>query len=1153
MHDDFTKMSHAPAVTHDPSMDSSPEDLAHHLLTDLTAHMETGRNGAHTRHIGLAPHHYEMLAEDSGIAPHVMTARGYFTATRKAQLAGLGFGVAQRLPPALIIPIRNAYGDLVSYQARPDAPRVRDGHPVKYETPSGSRMVLDVPPLQQNRLRLQDPAIPLWITEGCKKADALVTHDCCAIALLGVWNWRGTNDAGGKTVLADFETIALNNGRLVYLCFDSDVMTKPEVHKALERFAGVLESRGAAVRYIYLPSGASGAKVGVDDYLVAGHHVDALLALATSTLRPLSQEEAPAIPYQATPHGLVWLKQTKDGMVPTQLTNFTARIVTDITEDNGAEVPHLFELEARRNGHTVRFKVPAAHFPSMGWVTEHLGATAMVMPGMMLKDHARAAIQILSQDVVRERRVYTHTGWRKIDDAWYYLHAAGAIGSQGAVPDIAVDLTEALAHYRLPTPPEGATERGAILASLRLLDVAPAAVTIPLFASIWRAVLGDVDCSLHLVGPTGEGKSALAALVQQHYGAHMTARHLPASWTSTGNALEGLAFEAKDAVLVVDDFCPTGSHADIQRYHREADRLLRAQGNQSGRQRMRPDSTITAMKPPRGLILSTGEDIPRGQSLRARVLLIEVSPGIVQWDKMMACQQDAATGVYAQTLAGFVRWLAPHYSALSQGVPTELVVLRQQALHGGHRRTPEMMAHLALGLQYFLAYAHDRGALTSEECQAQWERGWTALGAVAALQQEHQASEEPVSRFVALLAGAMAAGQAHVANASTLQEPPQDPESWGWRARLLGTGVSQRQEWHPLGACVGWVHGTRLYLEPEAAFSVAQKLAETQKAPLPITQQTLWKRMHEQGLLVRDPSQDKNKVKRTVGQKRTYIIDIDIALLSPETGTSGTSGTPSHNCNENNARNGHVPYRFPVWYGPQPVQPLTGKPVQPTAANPVPDNGAGLPESCTGFSHADVPVFSEGPVQKNSPQPIENPSSVPVVPEVPVPTVYRSPRRTTDGVSSSDPLPVFVPQAADASPLPGDDRVGFLSADGAQQNPPPYRIRDMAPGSDGRLSPQFADSPTGELLDQCERATPPAWASPVSSGGSPEQRPLASLPPEAPPVSTVDDSGGASALAGMRRANPCPQCGCGQWLLGATSRLCAACGYKDGAGRETLR
>ena len=65
----------------------------------------------------------------------------------------------------------------------------------------------------------------------------------------------------------------------------------------------------------------------------------------------------------------------------------------------------------------------------------------------------------------------------------------------------------------------------------------------------------------------------------------------------------------------------------MQRYHKEADRLFRGQGNHAGRQRMRADGSLRPAKPPRGLILSTGEDVPRGQSLRARLLVLEVSPG----------------------------------------------------------------------------------------------------------------------------------------------------------------------------------------------------------------------------------------------------------------------------------------------------------------------------------------------------------------------------------------------------------------------------------------------------------------------------------------------------------------------------------------------
>jgi hypothetical protein len=136
----------------------------------------------------------------------------------------------------------------------------------------------------------------------------------------------------------------------------------------------------------------------------------------------------------------------------------------------------------------------------------------------------------------------------------------------------------------------------------------------------------------------------------------MDARNLPGSWSSTANALEGLAFAAKDALLVVDDFAPTGSQTDTERAHREADRILRAQGNRSGRLRMRSDGSLRSPRPPRGMIVSTGEDVPRGQSLRARMLVLELGPGDVDWDGLTGCQKAASDAALGRALAGFLCW-----------------------------------------------------------------------------------------------------------------------------------------------------------------------------------------------------------------------------------------------------------------------------------------------------------------------------------------------------------------------------------------------------------------------------------------------------------------------------------------------------------------
>jgi hypothetical protein len=637
----------------------------------------------------------------------------------------------------------------------------------------------------------------------------------------------------------------------------------------------------ARVAMIYLPAGEGGKKQGVDDYLAAEHSVGELLALSTRELREPPREDRPRIPYQATESGLVWERPTQNGSVMTPLTNFTAKIVRDIAEDDGAEVCRKFEIEATLNGRREVFSVPSSRFAGMGWPTEHLGASAVVLPGFGLKDHARAAVQMLS-GVVPTERVYAHTGWRRKDDEWMYLHAGGAIGRDGRVSGVRMELTGHLAGRVLPDPPEGEQLVEAVRASLRLLWLAPPKITVALLAATYRAPLGDSDFSEHVSGQTGEGKSELAALCQQHFGASLDARHLP-SWESTENASEGLAFHAKDQILVLDDFAPTGTSNDVQRWHRKADRVLRAKGNASGRQRMRPGATLKPAKPPRALILSTGEDVPRGQSLRARMAVMELEPGQVDWPALTECQRDASDGLYAAAMAGYVRWLARDYEAVRSGINEERRALRTAASAGiRHRRTPAIVADLALGLRYLLMFAYEVGAIDASEADWYWAWGWDAFAKLAAEQSPHQAAGEPTRRFRELLAAAVASCRAHVASPSGDQ--PDSPEAWGWR--LSG------DEWRPQGERIGWLDGEALYLEPEAAYAASQKQGRDSGDPLTVTPRTLRKRLHERGLLhSTDTSRQTLTVRRNLEGRRREVLHTAYDFLSAP---GGRPDQPDH-------------------------------------------------------------------------------------------------------------------------------------------------------------------------------------------------------------------------------------------------------------------
>lgn len=240
--------------------------------------------------------HHQRLLDASAINAGIARRRGYFSAANETTLKQLGFSTAQLRVPALVIPLWNVHGAVALHQTRPDQPRLRDGKPVKYESPNGVRMALDVHPVTQRNLG--DPSRPLVVTEGVRKADAALSQGVDAIALLGVWNWRGTGGAGGKAALPDWEAVALGN-RTVYLVFDSDSSSKPQVRAALRRLGRFLESRGATVRIARLQPAGDGGKQGLDDYLAAGRSLDELLATASS----LDEQAGDLIGFQLTDLG----------------------------------------------------------------------------------------------------------------------------------------------------------------------------------------------------------------------------------------------------------------------------------------------------------------------------------------------------------------------------------------------------------------------------------------------------------------------------------------------------------------------------------------------------------------------------------------------------------------------------------------------------------------------------------------------------------------------------------------------------------------------------------------------------------------------------------------------------------------------------------
>lgn len=590
--------------------------------------------------------------------------------------------------------------------------------------------------------------------------------------------------------------------------------------------------------------------------------------------------------YEMTAAGFVWHKTVKGGTVPVRLTNFSARITADVVEDDGIEERRVFEIEASLNGRpTPRFRVTPAEFGRMDWPPERLGAGAIVSAGLGAKDHARVAIQKHSGEEIPERRVYMHTGWSRLDDGqWAYLHAGGAIGGRGPVDGVDVVLDYALRNFVFQAVGDADEQRAAVTASLGVLDAAPKRITVPVYGAIFRAVLGDPDHGGHLAGGTGVYKTELAALAQQHFGAAMDSRHLPTTWASTANSIEGLAFIAKDALVTVDDFAPGGTLVDVQRLHASAARLFRAAGNRAGRNRMRADATLTAPRPPRGLVLSTGEDVPRGQSVLARMFVVEIGEGDVDRDALSRCQTDAAAGLYTLALAGFIRWLAPQLDDARRELRAAIDAARRAAApaRGMHARTVDIRAGLLFGLVLYVRFATEIGAITAAQALEIGDGAARALDEAAAEQAAYQTSSDPVTYYFELIGAAIASGRAHIADANG--DAPENPARWGWNARTVRVGFDdERVEWERRGDCVGWVEGDDLYLEPVASHAMAQRVASNLGEAFPIGRKALAKRLSERGLLLSSERERRTLTVRVslAGARRAVLHFASSTLAEP--------------------------------------------------------------------------------------------------------------------------------------------------------------------------------------------------------------------------------------------------------------------------------
>lgn len=585
--------------------------------------------------------------------------------------------------------------------------------------------------------------------------------------------------------------------------------------------------------------------------------------------------------------GLYFFDYRKVKNPDTKLCNFIAEITHEVTKVDGQNSFKTLLVQGQHSDGTYfpPVDIEASRFDSMEWLMPHWGPKAIINVGPKSKDHVAAAIKSLSTHEMKT--IYLHIGWIVYAKKYAYLSASGGITANGYSPDFATELSGSLNNYDLPAP--CADMEVQVTKFLELFsDLIDDGTGLVILSGAFRSIFSEfVPCtvSLYLQGTTGTYKSAVVGVVQALFGKTFNGSNLPENWSSTGNAIEKKAALAKDAMFVVDDFVARGTQSDVARMHRDAERVLRSQGNQSGRDRMTSTTELRGANVPKGMICATGEDLPNGHSLQARLVIINMKKGSTDTGVLSQLQDYAQTGDLAQLNANFIRWIA---AAADEGIIEQyfndaLSSCAKQLPAEGHARTRDNLSQMLAGLWIYLQYAVDVGVMHLEAADIFKLQAIKTVLALSQIQAGVDKDASDAERFVKILQSALSMGSCHLAAQGG--GSPKYHAAAGWK--LTGSGEYQKIEGQ--GVKVGWMNDKHVFIDVTAAQKVVKQLSQAAGNYLGSSDRAVIKALYEANMLA-EVSKDRLTIKVTVeGQRRNLLcmdtnlfMDIDRDVVAPE-------------------------------------------------------------------------------------------------------------------------------------------------------------------------------------------------------------------------------------------------------------------------------
>lgn len=482
---------------------------------------------------------------------------------------------------------------------------------------------------------------------------------------------------------------------------------------------------------------------------------------------------------------------------PLRLTNFTVQIISEeCAEDGVGGVERRIRLRGQLAGGQPlpEVSITAEEWSNVRvWLHRSWGMKPVIYKDDPATGGAGELLRVIAlqhQDA-NERRVIAHTGWvRSPAGKQVFMLGSGPVAGdpqeQKAIAEVCdVGIHEKLMQYRVPadvTPEEVERAFDWIEA---FLESATKRATAPLVAINFLAPLASwirPNLALWLAGRSGTLKSSLVAAIGALWGDDWQYDHLPGSWASSAKGLLELACQAKDLPFIMDNFVPDKE----LRQHSKLTEVSHQLGDRASRDKLSQSSKLMTSRPVRGLVISTGEDVPSGEGASNRWYTVQMFQGDVMSNALDQVQQAGWRGEIAPAMTHYLRWLAKKLEE-PQFIRNVREYFRKLESDGrqmgaAHMRLPVQTAWVKVGLALCKA-AHPRGAWKNKILDREID---TAI-AESVLHRNAQSSDSRLSyRFINAIQYLIATGVIHGVSKDTGNHPDREPALFGWKRHGIG-------------------------------------------------------------------------------------------------------------------------------------------------------------------------------------------------------------------------------------------------------------------------------------------------------------------------------------------------------------------------------